>query len=157
MECFLTILCQIEAILNSRPLTAVSSSPDDLQVLTPGHFIIMRPLTALPSSESLTSRTALRSKWAMGQFTVGQFWKRWHREYLLDQQAMLKWHSPSLPATEGQIVTIIDDNLPPLQWTIGRIDKLHYGRDEEARVADVRTPTGIISRPIRKLCPLPSQ
>ncbi|XP_073986275.1 uncharacterized protein [Rhodnius prolixus] len=103
MECFLTILCQIEAILNSRPLTAVSSSPDDLQVLTPGHFLIMRPLTALPSSESLTSRTALRSKWAMVQFTVGQFWKRWHREYLLAQQAMLKWHSPSLPATEGQI------------------------------------------------------
>ncbi|XP_073979887.1 uncharacterized protein [Rhodnius prolixus] len=146
MECFLTILCQIEAILNSRPLTAVSSSPDDLQVLTPGHFLIMRPLTALPSSGSLTSRTALRSKWAMV-----------HREYLLDQQAMLKWHAPSLPATEGQIVTIIDDNLPPLQWTIGRIDKLHYGRDEVARVADVRTPTGIISRPIRKLCPLPSQ
>ncbi|XP_073986075.1 uncharacterized protein [Rhodnius prolixus] len=79
MECFITILCQIEAILNSRPLTAVSSSPDELQVLTPGHFLIMRPLTALPTADPLTPRTALRSKWAMVQFTVCQFWKRWHR------------------------------------------------------------------------------
>ncbi|XP_073990942.1 uncharacterized protein [Rhodnius prolixus] len=100
MESFLTIICQIEAILNSRPLTAVSSSPDDLQVLTPGHFLIMRPMTALPTDSSLTPRTALRSKWTMAQFTVNQFWKRWHREYLLEQQAMLKWHSPSFPAAE---------------------------------------------------------
>ncbi|XP_073984819.1 uncharacterized protein [Rhodnius prolixus] len=157
MECFLTIICQIEAILNSRPLTAVSSSPDDLQVLTPGHFLIMRPMTALPPDSSLTPRTALKSKWAMAQLTVGQFWKRWHKEYLLEQQAMLKWHSPSFPAAVGQIVMIMDDNLPPLQWSIGRIVKLHHGRDDVARVAEVKTTSGLISRPVRKLCPLPTQ
>ncbi|XP_073986146.1 uncharacterized protein [Rhodnius prolixus] len=157
MECFLTIICQIEAILNSRPLTAVSSSPDDLQVLTPGHFLIMRPMTALPPDGSLTPRTALKSKWAMAQLTVGQFWKRWHKEYLLEQQAMLKWHSPSFPAAVGQIVMIMDDNLPPLQWSIGRIVQLHHGRDNVARVAEVRTTSGLISRPVRKLCPLPTQ
>ncbi|XP_073994575.1 uncharacterized protein [Rhodnius prolixus] len=148
MECFLTIICQVEAILNSRPLTAV--------LLTPGHFLIMRRMTALPTSDSLNQRTALKSKWAMAQFTVGQFWRRWHREYLLDQQAMIKWHSPSFPAAEGQIVMIMDDNLPPMQWSIGRIVKLHYGRDNLARVAEVKSSSGLISRPVRKLCPLPS-
>ncbi|XP_073979979.1 uncharacterized protein [Rhodnius prolixus] len=157
MECFLTIICQVEAILNSRPLTALSSSPDDLQVLTPGHFLIMRPMTALPTSDSLNQRTALKSKWAMAQFTVSQFWKRWHKEYLLEQQAMLKWHSPSFPAAEGQVVVIMDDNLPPLQWSLGRSAKLHYGRDNVARVAEVKTASGVVSRPVRKLCPLPNQ
>ncbi|XP_073986068.1 uncharacterized protein [Rhodnius prolixus] len=157
MECLLTIICQVEAILNSRPLTTVSSSPDDLQVLTPGHFLIMRPMTALPVDGSLTPRAALRSKWTMAQFTVNQFWKRWHKEYLLEQQAMLKWHSPSFPAAEGQVVVIMDDNLPPLQWSLGRITKLHYGRDNVARVAEVKTASGDISRPVRKLCPLPNQ
>ncbi|XP_073986095.1 uncharacterized protein [Rhodnius prolixus] len=157
MECLLTIICQVEAILNSRPLTTVSSSPDDLQVLTPGHFLIMRPMTALPTDGSLTPRTALRSKWTMAQFTVNQFWKRWHKEYLLEQQAMLKWHSPSFPAAEGQVVAIMDDNLPPLQWSLGRITKLHYGRDNVARVAEVKTASGVISRPVRKLGPLPNQ
>ncbi|XP_073995561.1 uncharacterized protein [Rhodnius prolixus] len=130
-------------LLKVTPLTAVSSSPDDLQVLSAGHFLIMRLMTALPTDGSLTPRTALRSKWTMAQFTVNQFWKRWHKEYLLEQQAMLKWHSPSFPAAEGQVVMIMDDNLPPLQWSIGRIVNLHHGRDNVARVAEVKTTSGL--------------
>ncbi|CAG7821826.1 unnamed protein product, partial [Allacma fusca] len=35
-----TLLTQVEACVNSRPLTPVSSSPEDLSPLTPGHFLI---------------------------------------------------------------------------------------------------------------------
>jgi len=37
---FNTLLCQIEALLNSRPICPLNNNPDDLQVLTPGHFLI---------------------------------------------------------------------------------------------------------------------
>ena len=46
-----TVACQIEACLNSRPLTAVNChNTDGITVLTPGHFLIGRPLTAYPET-----------------------------------------------------------------------------------------------------------
>lgn len=49
LEELTTILCRIEAILNSRPLTPISSSPLDLDYLSPGHFLIGQPLLAVPN------------------------------------------------------------------------------------------------------------
>ncbi len=47
-----TILSEAEAVLNSRPIVPISSTdPDDI-IITPGHFLISRPLKAAPSDNT---------------------------------------------------------------------------------------------------------
>lgn len=43
-EEFNTFVCRAECVLNSRLLTSMSSDQDDLESLTPGHFLIGQPL-----------------------------------------------------------------------------------------------------------------
>lgn len=50
-------------------------------------------------------------------------------------------------------VVLKEENLPPLKWSLGRIVKLHPGLDGvNARVVSVRTSTGILIRPVAKVC-----
>lgn len=66
-EKFFTLLAQIEACLNSRPLTSESSNPNDLNAITPGHFLIGGPLTSLPQ-EIIADITENRvKKWQRAQ------------------------------------------------------------------------------------------
>ena len=77
-----TTLAQIEACLNSRPLTPMPEDSEGLEVLTPGHFLIGKPLTALPDLiESREPVTILR-RWNLCQRLTSHFWNRWSQEYL---------------------------------------------------------------------------
>lgn len=43
-----TLLTQVEACLNSRPLQALTDDPEDTAALTPGHFLIGSAINAVP-------------------------------------------------------------------------------------------------------------
>lgn len=151
-----TIFHQIEAILNSRPLCQLSSDPNDLQALTPGHFLTLSSLTA-PPDEELTSVPLNRlSRWQLLQQIQQSFWKRWHNEYLHTLQQRSKWTDRTKPPSIGTIVIIKQDNVPPLTWHLGRIAELHPSPDGQIRTATVQTANGRFKRPLVKLCPVPT-
>ncbi|XP_039309934.1 uncharacterized protein LOC120358749 [Solenopsis invicta] len=77
-----TLLVQVEAILNSRPLTALSSDSHDLTPLTPGHFLIGSPLTSYPEPSLERLPVNRLSRWQHVEQLRQHFWKRWLREYL---------------------------------------------------------------------------
>lgn len=150
-----TVIIQIEAILNSRPLTPLSSDPNDLSALTPGHFLIGSPLTAIIEPDVRDDHISLNSRSKHLRQIYQQFWSRWSLEYLNQLQSRQKWLSGDQGIREGSLVLLKEDNLPPLKWATGRIQKLYPGKDGMVRVADVRTGSGIYRRAITKLCLLP--
>ena len=82
-EEFTTILAQVEAVLNSRPLVSMPCDDDGIEPLTSGHFLISKPLESLPDSPGSYRPVSLLRCWHLCQSLVGHFWKRWSTEYLL--------------------------------------------------------------------------
>lgn len=150
-----TVLVQIEATLNSRPLCPLSSDPHDLSVLTPGHFLTLEPLTSVPSPDLSYLPVNRLSRWQLLQRLHQDFWRRWHCEYLHTLQQRHKWIKNAQNVSPGMLVLIKEDNTPPLKWRLGRIEQVHPGKDEVCRVATVKSVQGSLQRPLVKLCPLP--
>lgn len=156
-EEFSTVLTQIEALLNSRPLCPLSSDPMDPIALTPAHFLYGSPLNSIPAEDLSTESPNRLNRYKLLDSMVQHYWKRWHIEYLSTLQARQKWNTPANAAQIGMVVVIIQDNIPPLQWPLAIIEKLYPGKDGVSRVAVVRTKNSSYTRPVAKLCPLPNQ
>ena len=149
------VVAKISACLNSRPLTALSSDPNDLNVLTPGHFITGDSLLALPQQNLTKKAVNLLTRWQLVQRLTQHFWQRWSKEYLTRLQQRPKWWKYVKNITEGELVLIRDDNQPPLKWKLGRVMKVHPGQDHKVRAVTLKTADGEIVRPIVKVSLLP--
>jgi len=154
-EEFNTIVVQVEACLNSRPLTAASSDPNDLTVLTPGHFLIGAPLTAVSEPNLVSLKTGHLDRWQLLLQLKQHFWNRWSSEYLTRLQQRPKWLTKQAQIKIDDLVLIKDERMSPQEWKLGRVTGLHPGKDEIVRVATLRTANGEITRPVVKLCLLP--
>ncbi|KMQ83197.1 hypothetical protein RF55_20666 [Lasius niger] len=78
-----TLLCQVEACLNSRPLCPASSDPSDPTALTPGYFLVGEPLINIPEpEESSDTLTHPKTRWRLISAMRDHFWRRWSEEYL---------------------------------------------------------------------------
>ena len=163
-----TLVVEIEAVLNSRPLTYVSM--DDLEEpLTPSHLLLGYRVLSLPdpllhddpdyneSANDLSRRMKHLLK------TSEKFWKRWKKEYLLELREFHRTSRISKGAKdavqEGQIVTVYDEGQPRGLWRMGRIEEVILGLDGKIRSARVRvqSKTGratVLRRPIQHLYPL---
>jgi len=155
-EEFSTVLCRVEAILNSRPLTPASTDPAEIDCLTPGHFLIGQPLLAVPEVDvPVTSRT-LVNRWKLVNQCVQSFWRRWRSEYLQTLQPRGRWNRDSKNIVVDDMVVIKEPNVPPLRWPIARVQEVMPGADGVVRVVRLRTCDGVLVRPVVKIVKLPT-
>lgn len=128
---FMTAIVEVEALLNSRPLTYLSA--DELTVpLTPSHLMCGSRIMTLPDppakeeeddyppgSHQSTSKLTRRLKHLT--LTLERFWTRWRREYLLELRATHASNKREARGTEkvrvGDVVVIEEDKVPRSFWT----------------------------------------
>ncbi|XP_072380678.1 uncharacterized protein [Diabrotica undecimpunctata] len=157
-EDFNSLLIQIEEVLNSRPMFALSNDPTDLTPLTPSHFLIGRPITTIPDTDLSTIPIGRLSNYKMIRHMYQQFWNRYVKEYVSQLQQPYKWKESSSHLKIGTLVLIRSYQQPPCRWSLGRIINLHSGKDNLSRVAtEVKTNNKTVIRSVRHLCPLPMQ
>ncbi|XP_032685832.1 uncharacterized protein LOC116850994 [Odontomachus brunneus] len=150
-----TILTQIEAMLNSRPLTPLSEDPDDLRALTSGHFLIGENLQSyLELSLEEVPRNTL-SRWQYVEQLRQHLWSWWQKEYLSICQQRNKWKTESHAKFKvGQLVMLKDTETLPLQWILARIKEIHPGTDGVVMTVTLRTSKGIYKRAIVNISPI---
>ncbi|XP_055585104.1 uncharacterized protein LOC129737956 [Uranotaenia lowii] len=150
-----TLLCKVEAILNSRPLYAVSNDPADPEVISPAHFLIGRPLTAPSGPSYCDEKIGRLNRWQHIQLMREHFWRAWSRDYLSSLQVRKKNISVQDNIKPGMIVILHDNNRPPLEWKLGRITDVFPGDDNLVRAVDVFSEGSTYRRAITKISLLP--
>ncbi|CAK1590149.1 unnamed protein product [Parnassius mnemosyne] len=150
-----TVLAQVEACLNSRPLSVIGGDSDDIMVLTPGHFLVGEPIVTPPDQNYESHTVNSLRRWQFTQRMLQDFWKKWSQEYLTKFLHRYKWSSVQPQPKVGDVVLVKEDGLPPRRWLYGRVIETHPGQDNLVRVITLKTKNETFKRPISKVCLLP--
>ena len=142
---FTIFLTLIEAILNSRPLATPSTEINDPQALTPGIFIIGRPITAMPEPSSPVNNILSRH-WRYLDKMNCQCWKKWSVEFLSSLKQWNKWRREYVQPAVNDFVIIREDNTLPMCRLLARTTQTFDGNDNIVRAVQVKTQTGFYIR-----------
>jgi len=129
-ETLSTLLCEVEMIINVRPLTKVSDDPRDLEALTPNHLLLLRPGTTLPPGVFNKDDTYSRCRWRQVQYLADVFWRRWVKEYLPTLQSRQKWVERKRNLQPNDIVLIADESTTRSDRPLARVLEVHRNNND---------------------------
>ena len=132
-----SVLVEIEAILNSRPLTPIESTDPEVTTLTPGHFLIGRPLVAPHPGITSQAKISTLRRWQLTQRLTQDLWHDWKKQYLQSIQRQHGNNKSNHKFRIGEIVFLRDESMAYRQWPLARITATHPGSDGVIRVVDV--------------------
>jgi hypothetical protein len=164
-----TVIAEVEAVMNSRPL--IDLGDDAVQALRPFDFLQIHGRPSLPPLESNDndedwlptpdSSAKLLSLFRKQEAVLNRFWRAWQADYIssLKSRQQTRHHQGKTTTTipkEGELVIVVEDNLPRGQWKLGRIVEAEPCSDGvHVRAAKVKLPSGnVVSRSIMHLLPL---
>ena len=150
-----TTMCLVEQTLNARPLTPVSDDPEDLEALTPNHFLLGQPVVAEPLMPDSVRYVDCRKMYKVAQAYNEMIWNRWAKEYLPKWNVRTKWANGDERVLKvGDLVWLIDESVKRHHNKMARVIEVFPGSDGVIRSASIKTSDGCYHRPAVKLAPV---
>ena len=133
-----TLMCEVESIVNGRPLTKVSEDPKDLEALTPNHLLLLHQGPQLPPGIFQSQDVYSTKRWRQVQYLANIFWHRWIKEYLPSLQERIKWQKPQRNFSVGDLVLLVDESTHRNAWPLGRVLEVYPGNDGRVRQVKIK-------------------
>ena len=145
-----TVFCEVEGIVNGRPITKISTDSNDLSALTQNHLLLLRSdMKTAPGVFSVWHM--YRKQWRHVQNLASSFWKRWLSSYIPDLQKHVKWNVTKRNLSVGDLVLICDVSSPRGLWPFGLIEEVKTSRDGLVPSVRIRTAKTELVRPVTKV------
>jgi hypothetical protein len=122
-----TLLAEIEACLNSRPLCTLFDDPFNQTYLSPGHFLISEPLTQFPSIDFTNVKCNRLSRWQFST-TPSTVLAETSSDYLQSLQQRQRWQRTSPNLQRRDLVLLKENNTSLLHWPTAVTTETHPGK-----------------------------
>jgi hypothetical protein len=145
-----TALVEVEALLNNRPLTHSSSDINDYSALTPNHFLLGHTDGKLAPGQFEPQEINSRRRWRQCQVVTERVYNRWLKEYLPLLTTRGKWREDEQdrPVSIGDLVLVVDENLPRGHWELSRVVDVFPGDDGRVRSVKIKNSRNTFTRPV---------
>lgn len=137
-EVLVTFMAEVTAIVNARPLTTVSTDPQNPVILTPAMLLTQKVGTPPMPTGQFESHDLLRAQWRRVQYLANIFWKRWQKEYIAGLQGRRKWKVVKPNLQPGDVILLKEGLEHRNNWPLGLITKTFPSEDGRVRKIEVK-------------------
>ncbi|XP_028328030.1 uncharacterized protein LOC114478897 isoform X1 [Gouania willdenowi] len=137
-ETLVTLMAEVTAIVNARPLTTVSTDPENPAILTPAMLLTQKVSTPPVPPGQFESRDLFRAQWRRVQHLANTFWSRWQKEYITGLQHRRKWKAVTPNLQTGDVVLLKESLEHRNNWPLGLISKTFPSADGRVRKVEVK-------------------
>jgi len=149
--------CRDRGLSYSKKLCALSDDPFNQTYLSPGDFLIGKPITHLPAADLTIVKCNRFNRWQYFHQQLQQFCQRCSADQLQVLQQRQRWVKTSPNLQPGTLVLLRNEHMTPLQCPTAVFTNIHRHKDGNVRVVTIRTPKGVYKSPITNICPLPRE
>ncbi|XP_072554180.1 uncharacterized protein [Paramormyrops kingsleyae] len=128
-EVLVTLMAEVSAIINARPLVPVSTDPTDPFILSPAVLLTQKVDTLSAPAGNFVASDLYKRQWRQVQHLANTFWDKWKRQFLSTLQIRHKWQSTQQNVSPGTVVVMKDIQSPRNEWPLGLVTKVFPSKD----------------------------